>query len=447
MAYQETTTTSYGQQVGGSIKGLFSGLIFIILGTVLLWWNEGRAVKTADMLGEAQKAVVEVADVSKVDPGLNGKLIHATAVATTTDSVSDSQFGVGVAGALRVTRSVEFYQWKEESQTTTKEKVGGTKEETTTYTYKKDWTSNPVNSQKFKDPQYQNANFVLLNVKSQSFQAQNVTFGAYKMPPSMVGSIHASEGINIKFDSKELAEYNRSIKGLKEKDYANVAQPKATADSAQAATQQVAADSARTVNDDTRFAYVHESGNELYLGRNPQQPEVGDVRITFTKTMPREVTVVAQVNGGSFGPFVASNGKEFTNVSDGNVPVNQIFQKEKDSNSTITWLLRLVGLLIVVGGFKSMFSLMYMLFKFLPFLANIVEMGVSIVSGVLGFGWSLIVIAVAWMFYRPLLSISLLVIVAAVIFFVWKRGKDKKAVKEASQQVPPTVPPTAPPAV
>ena len=47
MAVTEVTKTSYGQRVGSSFRGIGSGILLLIVGTVLLWWNEGRAVKTA----------------------------------------------------------------------------------------------------------------------------------------------------------------------------------------------------------------------------------------------------------------------------------------------------------------------------------------------------------------------------------------------------------------
>ena len=81
-------------------------------GTALLWWNEGRAVKTTKMLEEAQKTALHVEDVSKVDPALNGKLIHATAFTQTNDSLCDGIFGVG-AVAIKLDRKVQYYQWVE----------------------------------------------------------------------------------------------------------------------------------------------------------------------------------------------------------------------------------------------------------------------------------------------------------------------------------------------
>ena len=68
MAYQETTTRSYGQRVGSSFKGIGGGFILFCIGTALLWWNEGRAVKTDKMLNEAEKVAVEMESVNKINP-------------------------------------------------------------------------------------------------------------------------------------------------------------------------------------------------------------------------------------------------------------------------------------------------------------------------------------------------------------------------------------------
>ena len=54
MAYQEVTRTSYGSRVKSSFGGIFTGFLMFCIGTGLLWWNEGRAVKTTKMLNEAQ---------------------------------------------------------------------------------------------------------------------------------------------------------------------------------------------------------------------------------------------------------------------------------------------------------------------------------------------------------------------------------------------------------
>ena len=77
MAVQVTTKTSYGQRLGSSFRGIGSGFLLLIIGIVLLWWNEGRAVKTAKMLNRAEKVAVEMPDINSVNPEFDGKLVHA----------------------------------------------------------------------------------------------------------------------------------------------------------------------------------------------------------------------------------------------------------------------------------------------------------------------------------------------------------------------------------
>ena len=78
MAYQETTTTGYGKRVGNSFRGILPGLLLFLAGTALLWWNEGRAVKTDKMLKEAEDVTVEMENIDRVDPQFDGKLVYAT---------------------------------------------------------------------------------------------------------------------------------------------------------------------------------------------------------------------------------------------------------------------------------------------------------------------------------------------------------------------------------
>ena len=54
MAYQKVTTTSYGSRLKNSLGGVGLGFVMIIAGIALLFWNEGRTVKTTRMLKEAQ---------------------------------------------------------------------------------------------------------------------------------------------------------------------------------------------------------------------------------------------------------------------------------------------------------------------------------------------------------------------------------------------------------
>ena len=124
MAYQKVTKTSYGGRLKNALGGVGMGFIMLIAGTVLLFWNEGRTVKTTRMLKEAQGVCVELGDIGQMNPEMDGKMVHACGQATTRDILTDGQFGISV-NAIRLIRSTEFYQWVEHTSTTTKDKIGG----------------------------------------------------------------------------------------------------------------------------------------------------------------------------------------------------------------------------------------------------------------------------------------------------------------------------------
>ena len=121
MAFQETTRQSYGSKVKNSFQGILWGIILIIAGTVVLWWNEGRAVKASNALKDFQKNYVELTDINTVDPAFEGKAVHATGVATTADTLRDAAFGIAV-NAMKLVRSVEYYQWTQQSDSESKDR-------------------------------------------------------------------------------------------------------------------------------------------------------------------------------------------------------------------------------------------------------------------------------------------------------------------------------------
>ena len=448
MAYTETTTTGYGTRVGNSFKAIGSGFLLFVLGTALLWWNEGRAVKTEKMLDEAGSAYVEMENPNKKDASLEGELICGTAMATTEDSLSDAQFGIG-AKAIALRRTVEYYQWVEHSQTKKEDKLGGKEVTTTTYTYSKQWVSSPVQSSQFHDPAYQNKNTVLTTVEEAEQYAENVTFGAYKLPESLIHSISSREGMELAISEELLTQFDKATQAAYERFYGvqkgtqqpaqQPVQQQAIPDSVKALlpdSVKAALDSLQAVNDSINrqmenannkkdLEYIHQAGNVLYFGRVPGAPEVGDVRVTFEKVVPAKVTVMAVVDGDSFKPFKAKNGKRFETLVMGKKSGDEIIDAAKETNNIILWVLRIIGIMMVIGGLKGIFGFIETILKVVPFIAGIFGWGVGLVCTVIGIAWSLIIIAIAWLFYRPLLGISLLVLAGFLVWVFAFKGKDK----------------------
>ena len=448
MAFQEVTTTGYGTRVGNSFKAIGSGILLFIAGTALLWWNEGRAVKTEKMLDEAGNAYVEMPNPEKKDASLEGELVCGTAFANTEDSLSDADFGIG-AKAISIKRTVEYYQWIEHVQEKKEDKLGGKEVTTKTYTYSKEWVSRPVESAQFKDPAYQKKNMVLTTVEDAEQYAENVTFGAYKLNEGQIRSISSREALDLTIAEDLLKQFDKSTQTAYERFYGvqkNNQQPTqqpaetpAIPDSVKALLSDSAKavlDSLQAINDSIKKAmesaenkkdleYIHVANNILYYGRVPGSPEVGDVRVTFEKVVPAKVTVMAVVDGDTFKPFKAKNGKRFERLVMGKKTGDEIIEAAQEENTMWTWALRILGIMMVIGGLKGIFGFIETILKVVPFIAGIFGWGVGIVCTVIGVVWSLIVIALAWLFYRPLLGISLLVLAGFLIWVFAFKGKDK----------------------
>ena len=400
MAYQETVTTGYGTRVKQSFKSIATGFTLFLSATAMLWWNEGNSVKTADMLDEAQSVCVVMDNPGKKDASLEGQLICGTTMAVTTDSLIDKDFGIGV-NAISVKRNAEYYQWHETKTEETKEMKDGSEKKKITYDYNKGWSPSPINSSKFKKT-HGHTNVVLADIDDDVQWAENVSFGAYNLSLSMIHSIDTYEPFKIDLSDGLMRQLDKTIQASYERYYEK---------------KEVSS---------TDYNYVHVNDNQLYLGLEPGSPMIGDVRVSFEKVAPaHEVTIVGVVAGDSFLPFRAKNGYTLEKLVMGKKDMDQFFEDEQTSNTLKTWMLRILGIMMVIGGLKLIFGFVETLLKIVPFLSSIIGWGVGVICTVLGFVWSMIVIAIAWLFYRPILGITLLVIAGFLIWLFALGGKNK----------------------
>jgi hypothetical protein len=140
--------------------------------------------------------------------------------------------------------------------------------------------------------------------------------------------------------------------------------------------------------------------------------------------------VVAAQTKQSFTPYVTTNEREIELVETGNVSAARMFAHAQAANRTLTWILRAVGFgamffagMLVLGPISA-------LARIIPFMGSLVQMGFALVSFFLSAIVSLLVIAVAWVVYRPLLGIAL--ILAAIACIVMLKRLHTKHVAAAA---------------
>ena len=192
------TSESWGSRLGNAIKGVVVGLVLFVAAFPLLFWNEGRAVKRYKTLKEGGGSVITV-PADNVDAMNQGKLVHLTGRATTEETLNDPVFGVS-ANALKLKRTVEMYQWKESSSSSTKKKVGGRTETKKTYTYRKTWSESRIDSSGFDNPSG-HENPGTMPHKSTTLVAKNVRLGAFKLSPALVAKIGGFSPLTVSADT------------------------------------------------------------------------------------------------------------------------------------------------------------------------------------------------------------------------------------------------------
>lgn len=356
--FTEVTQTSWLGRLGGSFVAMIFGIVLFFGSFFLLYWNEGRAVLAFDTLNAGARMVVSVPETA-VDPANQGHLVHVTGTAAVNRAATDPTFRVSLAGAIRLKRDVLMYQWEQTEHSETHKNVGGSETTTTTYSYNKTWSATPIDSTKFKHPEgHSNPT---MSLRSAVFDADTVKLGAFRMDTSLVQKLST---------------------------YEKLAPP----------------DIAAGANSSFRS-----EGEEYYRGASPDQPTIGDLRVSFEVIKAQPVSVVAAQVGSTLAPFTAPNGQTIELVDLGTRDAGAMFQEAKSEAAMWTWILRGVGFVMMVIGITLMSSPLSWLASVLPILGDLIGAGAFLVGLVLSIPLTLLTIAIAWIVHRPLLGIGLIV--------------------------------------
>jgi hypothetical protein len=368
-SFTETTTKSWGSRIGESIKGVLFGLLFTIGSCVLLFWNEGRAVQTEKSLAEGRGLVVS-ADAARVDPANEGKLVHVNGEVKAGVTLRDAEFNV-TANALRLVRTVEMYQWKEDSKSETRKTLGGGEETTTTYSYHLVWEDHRIDSSQFKRRDgHENPQMRYQRVAS---TARDATLGAYRPGAPVLSQLPASQESPV--DPALAAALSGKVAGP-----------------------------------------VQVTDGKLYLGANPNEPKAGDLRITFRTVPNGPVSIIGRQSGADFAEYQTQAGDKLLMARSGLMSAPDMFKAAEQENRILTWIIRLVGVVIMFIGLVLILKPLVVVADVVPFIGSILGAGAALVAAVVTAVMAPLVIAIAWLWYRPLVSIVAIAIGLAIAF-------------------------------
>ena len=121
-------------------------------------------------------------------------------------------------------------------------------------------------------------------------------------------------------------------------------------------------------------------------------------------------SVVAVQSGSSLVPFRTHTGTNVELIAAGAVPAKAMFKEAEDENSSLTWILRGVGCLVMAIGFGLILRPLVIVADIVPLLGSIMGAGAFLVAMVCTVAVAPLVIGLAWLWYRPLIGIAVLVI-------------------------------------
>lgn len=407
MAVTETTRESWISRLGNSIRGILVGVVLFIVGFPVLFWNEGNSVRTAKALAEGEGACVALDSAAAIDSDYEGRLVHASAKAETSAILADEEFGV-TANAIRLERQVEMFQWEEDSRTEEKKNLGGSVTKTTTYTYSKAWRDDLVDSSGFKEAGHDNP--AAMPYAPLEKQAEEVRFGAFRLNERQIGRIGGEREFAFGQDYVCPVASAQRLGNI-------LYVPGASA--AVAAT--VAAAGTNATNGAT-------ATNAPVAVRNvASAPQIGDVRVSFRVVTPHDISIVAKQHGDTFVSYVAKNGKKVDMLADGVLDAAEMFASARRGNAMMTWLIRLIGFLLMFAGLSSVLKPLSVVGDVVPFIGNIIGIGVGFVAGTVALACALATVAVAWVFYRPVLGVVLLVAAGLLVWRLMGRARNGAA--------------------
>lgn len=335
------------------------------------------------------------------------------------------------------------------------------------YTYTKEWQSGLKDSSSFHHPRGHENVQPAVGYSSKVFRAGAVKLGHYTLGSSLVGQLTHQTAISLQgqvtlpqggqlsgnqiyFQTRGSSYDDHAGGGGGTIDYDS--QREGTPDGNGIETKVM------TMDGEDRIVYVVKHSGESFsskekalkalqraparrLLRSPStgSPRIGDVRVSFSEVACRTVSVMAKQSGFTLTPWHSSQGEGYTveMVELGSRSAEEMVSGAQSANNIWTWVKRVFGFILCYAGFSMLTSIISttadITLNWIPFLGpaatSIIDLGLCIANLILSISLSVIVAAVAWVFYRPVLGLTMLACAGGLLYLSSKAGEKTKTLK------------------
>lgn len=380
--YQSVSHRSFGDNLLESIKGFLIGIVLFFAAFPVLWMNEG----CVDLSTVAKKAVVVPADGSGTKG--EGELVAVTDKLKATESVGDPEM-LAPGPYLKLRRNVEMFAWTEKKQTRTEKQLGGGSKEITTYTYDRAWTSSPRSSDSFEHPEgHSNPE---LYTHEQTFSAASAKVGGFTFSPEEA-QLPSLEPLTLTAAMVKLAPAHdaeppapaasssaKAPPGKKVFPVKPAASAKPVASAKPAASAKKPAEPAGDEGDEpaTDEPPPHVGGpfhlvsGVLFQGvGTPENPKLGDVRVTFSAVTDGQlVTLYGTRKGTEVVTYLHEGKDKLFRVVPGTH--EEAIAALHNEHQTILWAFRGIGFFMIWVGLALVFAPLNSVLDIVPFVGGL----------------------------------------------------------------------------
>jgi len=266
-----------------------------VLGALLLLSGAGLVAMTEQGLLDYRHAsdrhggqILDVGSGESPDTAQHGYLVRVAGPLRVIEEPYDPDFGQRAKVPVLI-RRVEMFQWREI-------RVGSDVH------YEQDWVDRPVDSRRFAQPSG-HANPERFPIEGKQFDAGQVRVGGYALSPTV---LHALPGNDVVTPDPKSVPVNLAVSFTLHDQY-------------------------------------------LTTSSRPEQPRLGDLRVSWETVPVQVVTVFAQINGDVLVPAAhAADGKGY-DVQTGDRSLVDVVPDVPASPSFV-WLRRIAALLLAAGG-------------------------------------------------------------------------------------------------
>lgn len=353
------------------VKSLIISIVISVVSLIgiicLIWWNEMVGYQNKRLVKTINVGSVEV-DINNIDAKNDGKLVYVKgSLDYSHDGTGDYYFDVYV-DSPRLKRIVEKYQYNEVK---TEDENGNI-----VYKYEKVWSSSYINSNKFNNKTIKNTSD--FKYESTDFFAENIVIGSYKLSESLKEQIKT----DVEYTDLDpiIADvYNLKINGKYYTDSVDV-----------------------------------------------ENPEIGDIRISFVYSDTSEASVLAMQSYDSFITFTTNKGITYNKLLNYITTKKGIIKIISDDNDLLRWNLRLSLLVVLIFlMFLSLRPITKLVDKFI-FFGRINRNYLIIMSILLSFIIYLIEAALVWVVYDSFIALLLLICIIILTIILIITGRKNK---------------------